>query len=399
MGMVDLERLSQHTHLPAPARRILGRPEKSVTQVLTLLTDDGLLETATHLVCHCTVRGPAKGGIRMAPHVTLEETANLAELMTWKTALVGIPFGGGKSAIALESARLGQFQRTAVVKEYVHLYGAELHGGSYVPAPDLGTNARDMAIIYGETHKLESVTGKPPSVGGLPGREEATGYGVALVADLAAREFLGRDLKGMRVAVQGFGNVGGWACRFLARAGARIVAVADAKGGVYDEAGLPIDQLVEHSAAHKTVAGLGQTSIDNPSLLSLDVDILIPAAIQEVLTESNAAGARASLVVEAANGPTTEAADEIIRDRGVPIVPDILANSGGVIASYLEWHKAKSGSITGRQETYDAVADRLTWAFERVTTVARDKSLPLRLAAEVVACDELVRALHDRAWI
>jgi len=398
-GVVNLGRLAQHTDIPIAARRILSRPEKTVTQVLTLLTDEGLLETPTYLVCHCTVRGPAKGGIRMARNVTIEETARLAELMTWKTSLVGIPFGGGKSAIALESASLRSFQRTAVIKEYVHLYGSELHSGSYVPAPDLGTNARDMAVIYGETHKLESVTGKPPSVGGLPGREEATGYGVALAADLAARQLMRRDIKGLRVAVQGFGNVGGWACRFLAQAGAKIVAVADVKGGVHDENGLPIDDLRRYAGNQQTVAGFGGTPIDNASLLALDVDILIPAAVEDVLTASNAGDVRASLIVEAANGPTTPPADQILADRHIPIVPDILANSGGVIASYVEWRNAKSGSITSRQETYDVIADRLTWACTQVTTIAREKSVPLRLAAEIVACDELVRSLHDRAWI
>jgi glutamate dehydrogenase (NAD(P)+) len=399
MSIIDFDRIGRHTDLPPSARHILGRPEKMLTQVLTLLTDDGLLETTTHLVCHCTVRGPAKGGIRMAPGVTLQETATLAELMTWKTALVGIPFGGGKSAIDMDSAKLGQFQRTAVIKEYVHLYGAELHAGSYIPAPDLGSNARDMAIIYGETHKLESVTGKPPSVGGLPGREEATGYGVAVVAGLAARDLLGLDLSGLRVAVQGFGNVGGWACRFLAQAGARIIAVTDAGGGVFNDAGLPVDQLSEHVAARKRLSSFGSTSINNESLLGLDVDILIPAAIQDVLDASNADKVKASLVIEAANAPTTPQADQMLADRGIPIVPDILANSGGVVASYVEWRNAKSGSITNRQDTYRTISDRLTWAFGQVAPLARERSIPLRLASELVACRELVQALHDRAWI
>ncbi len=400
MGVVDLEPLSRYTELPFAARRILSRPEKVLTQVLTLLTDgDELLECTCHLVCHCTVRGPAKGGIRMAKDVTLEHTVALAELMTWKTALVGIPFGGGKSSIGLDPSALAPFQKTTVVKEYVHLHDAELHSGSYIPAPDLGTNARDMAIIYGETHKLESVTGKPPSVGGLPGREEATGYGVALTARLAAQELLGRDVEGLRVAVQGFGNVGSWACRFLNEAGARVVAITDSCGGVYDDAGLPVGELVAYAAETRTVAEFAREQIDNASLLALDVDVLIPAAIQDVLTESNAADVRASLVVEAANGPTTAEADAILIDAGIPVVPDILANSGGVIASYVEWRNAKSGSITSRQETYETIAERLAPAFRQVTELSRDKGVPLRRAAEVVACDELVRALHDRAWI
>ncbi len=399
MGVVHLDALSRYVDIPPAAQRILSRPERSLTQVLTLLTDNGVIETTCHLVYHCTVRGPAKGGIRMAPDVCLDETAELAELMTWKTALVGIPFGGGKSSIALDPHDLSPFHRTAVIKEYVHLHRDELHSGSYIPAPDLGTSARDMAVIFGETHRLESVTGKPPSVGGLPGREEATGCGVAIVTRLAAREFLKQDIAGLTVAVQGFGNVGGWACRFLQQAGAKIVAVADARGGVFDEKGLTIDRLTEYAAAHKTVAGCGHTPIDNASLLGLGVDILIPAAVQHVLTEENASQVRARLVVEAANGPTTSGADSILDDRALRVVPDILANSGGVIASYVEWRNAKSGSITGKSETYATIEDRLTWAFGQVVSRAAEKRVPLRLAAQSAACEELVRAMKDRAWI
>ncbi len=400
MSVVDLERLTRHANLSARAEHILRRPEKVLTQVLSLLVEgEKMLETVCHLVCHCTVRGPAKGGIRMAENVTLEHTNALAELMTWKTALVGIPFGGGKSSVALDADALTRFRKTAVMKEYVHLHHAELHGGSYIPAPDLGTNARDMAIIYGETHRLESVTGKPPSVGGLPGRTEATGYGVAEVARLSAARMLGKEAKDLTVAVQGFGNVGSWACRFLQEAGARVVAASGATGGVYAQAGLDIDALTQYAGQSKTVAGFDAEPIDNEDLLTLDVDVLIPAAVEHVLTDANAADVRASLIVEAANGPTTPEADAILSDRGIPVVPDILANSGGVVASYVEWRNAKSGSITSKQETYAVVADRLHKAFEQVADLASEKAEPMRLAAEIVACEELVNALHDRAWI
>ncbi|MBN1346779.1 MAG: Glu/Leu/Phe/Val dehydrogenase [Phycisphaerae bacterium] len=400
MGAVNLERLARHTNLPDAARRILSRPEKVLSQVLTLLTNGNeMLETSCHLVCHCTVRGPAKGGIRMASNVTLEETAILAELMTWKTALVGIPFGGGKSSIGLDPATLEPFQKTAVIKEYVHLHGAELLSGSYVPAPDLGTTARDMAIIYGETHRLESVTGKPPSVGGLPGRAEATGHGVALTARLAARELLGRDVQDLTVAVQGFGNVGSWACRFLDEAGARIVAITDSCGGIRNDDRLPIADIVAYAGQTRTVTGFNGDQIDSASLLAMDVDLLIPAAVENVLTEANASDVRASFIVEAANGPTTPQADAVLADRGIPVVPDILANSGGVVASYVEWRNAKSGSITSKRDTYATIADRQELAFRHVMDLSREKSIPLRLAAEIVACDELVNALQDRAWI
>ncbi len=400
MGVVDLDRLAQHTELPTTAQHLLTRPEKILTQALTILTDgERMLETTCHLVYHCTVRGPAKGGIRMSPTVTLEETCALAELMTWKTALVGIPFGGGKSSVSLNAAELKPYQKTAIMKEYVHLHGAELHAGSYVPAPDLGTNPRDMAIIYGETHKLESVTGKPPSVGGLPGRLEATGYGVSLVARLAAQELIGKSTTGLRVAVQGFGNVGSWVCRFLHEAGAKVVAVSDASGGVARPEGLAVPDLARHVDETKGVRGFDGEQITNADLLAMDVDVLIPAAVEHVLTEANAGDVRAALIVEAANAPTTTGADAALNDRGIPVVPDILANSGGVVASYVEWRNAKSGSITNKQATYDTISDRLEWAFHNVAELAADQGEPLRLAAQIVACNELVQALHDRAWI
>lgn len=400
MPVVDLAHLKQYLDLPAEAERLLSKPEKEIHFSLNLLLHPhGLVEADAYVVYHNTARGPAKGGLRIWPTVTLEHTRDLAELMTWKTALVGIPFGGGKSGIALDPRFLPAANKTAMIKEYVHMISAELHSGAYVPAPDLGSTPSDMAVIYGETHHLESVTGKPPRVGGLPGRREATGYGVSHVTSLACEEILGEPIAGRRVAVQGFGNVGEWTCRFLQERGARVVAVSDLTGGLYRDDGLDLAQLAAHTQATGGVAGGEGEAISNEELLALEVDVLIPAAVENVLTEQNAARVRARLVVEAANGPTTPGGEAILQDRGTPVVPDILANSGGVVASYVEWRQAKSGAMTRASETYQTVAEQLEQAFRRVREVVARQQVTDRVAAQVVAGEELVATMRDRGWI
>jgi len=226
MPSIDFDALAQWVDLSENARQMLIRPEKQIVLNLSVrLANEDLLMTDCYVVLQNAARGPAKGGIRLAPNVTLAETRDLAERMVWKTALVGIPFGGGKSGIRLDPSALSFYARVAIFKEYVHVLQHELMTGAYVPAPDLGTGPSDMAVIYGETHLLESVTGKPPRVGGLPGRLEATGRGVSAAAQMALEAVLRQDITGSTVAVQGFGNVGGCAAQFLHQAGARVVAV------------------------------------------------------------------------------------------------------------------------------------------------------------------------------
>ena len=274
-------------------------------------------------------RGPAKGGLRIWPSVTLEHTRTLAELMTWKTALVGIPFGGGKSGIALDPRQFPRANKSALIREFVHIIREELYAGSYVPAPDLGSNPSDMAVIYGETHMPESVTGKPPRVGGLPGRREATGYGVAYVTALASDTILKRGVDGLRVGVQGFGNVGEWTCRFLDQRGAKIVGVSDSEGGVHRSDGLPIEELAAYTTRNGSVAGFaGGDRITNEELLAADVDVLIPAAIEDAITEHNASRVSAKLVVEAANGPTTPGGDRIWSSAAYPSCPTFSPTAG-----------------------------------------------------------------------
>jgi len=397
---LDFDTLREYTDIPPSAERLLSKTEKEISFDLNLVRDDGsLIEADCHLVYANTVRGPAKGGIRFSPAVTLEETRDLAERMVYKTALAGIPFGGGKSGIAMDPKSITRFEKMAVMKEFVHMIDLELKSGAYIPAPDLGTTPYDMAVVYGETHMPESVTGKPPSVGGLPGRREATGWGVCHTTCRAAQEYLGTSPEGLRVAIQGFGNVGSYTALFLAQRGAKVVALSDVSGGLVDDKGLDVPALVAHTQIGNMLDECTGDHITNDELLALDVDVLIPAAIENVLHKGNAAAVQARLLVEAANGPTTPEADAILRQRDLTVVPDILANSGGVVASYVEWRQAKSGSLTDASETYEVIRSRIDLAFDQMVAHVKNHAIPPRTACQLVAAEELVRSMHDRVWI
>lgn len=401
MSVVDLDRTSAILAMPPQARAILDSKEKQIVMNLRLkISADEVITADTFVVYHCTVRGPAKGGIRMWPDVTLEETGVLAELMTYKCALAGIPFGGGKSGIRLDPHKLSRFIKTAIIKEYVHIIREELDSGAYVPAPDMGTGPTEMAVIFGETHRPETVTGKPVGVGGLPGRKEATGRGVAHVTRLAVERLLQKHINRVTCAVQGFGNVGSHTASFLAQMGAKVVAVSDLTGGVHDPKGLDIEKLREYANRNGGgVAGFGKQPISNADLLAMPVDVVIPAAAGDAITKENAGSVQAKLVIEGANAPTDREGDCILRSKGARVVPDILANAGGVIASYVEWQQGKSGVITPISETYDTIEQRMTNAFDRVLGVQDEAKGDLRLAAQVVACEEVLIALRDRDWI
>jgi glutamate dehydrogenase/leucine dehydrogenase len=400
MPSVDFDEVTGLIALPDDARELLEKPERELRITMSLRLDEALMQTDVYVVYYNSARGPAKGGIRFWPTVTMEHTADLAEKMVWKTALVGVPFGGGKSGIKLEPGRFTRMQKTAILKEYVHVLRPDLMSGMYVPAPDMGTSAADMAIIFGETHRPESVTGKPPRVGGLPGRLEATGRGLAACVRAAEQKFLGRGLDGQTVAIQGFGNVGSWCAHFLHEFGADVVAVSDISGGVHAEGGLDLGKLVEWTSQGRLLKDYPEyDKITNEELLAMKVNILVPAATEDVLAGDNAEGVLAELIVEGANGPTTAEADAVLADRGIPVLPDILANSGGVIASYIEWRKAKSGSLTSREETFGIVDDLVLAAFERVTGFAESKGVTPRVAARALSVEEVVRTMADRGWV
>ena len=400
MSSVDFELLGRYTEIPSAAVRLLSRPEREISFNLNLrVASNELLLADCYVVFFNTTRGPAKGGIRMAADVTLEETRDLAERMVWKTALARIPFGGGKSGIAIDAAGLSRFEKTAVIKEYVHMISLELEHGMYVPAPDMGTNETDMAVIFGELHIPECVTGKPPRIGGLPGRLEATGRGVSHGVLLALRQVLKKKPAGATAAVQGFGNVGSYTARFLQEAGLKVVAVSDITGGRYDRDGLDVAALADYAARHGNLDGAPGNVISNAELLAAKVDVLCPCARENQLTRDNAREVRAGAIVEGANGPTTPEADAIFDERKIPIVPDILANAGGVIASYVEWRQGKSGAITEKSETFATVENRIAIAFADMLGLAEEKRCSLRTACQISAAAEMVASLRDRAWI
>lgn len=395
MSVVDFGLVSKYADISNMAVELLSKSDQEHYANLNLKWDGRLIQANAYVVFHCTVRGLAKGGIRMADDVSLDETRRLAELMTYKCALAKLPFGGGKSGICINPKDLCAEERRALISEYVHVFGAFLQTQAYVPAPDIGTGPSDMATIYGCTHVPESVTGKPPRIGGLPGREEATGYGVATVVKTAATGMLGKDLSGITVAVQGFGNVGKWTAKLLSDWGAKVVAVSDETGAVYMDSGLPMGDM----ACLKTLDGVNLPRIDREELLTLPVDVLVPAAIGGVLTGDVAANVKAKVIVEAANDPTTAEGDKVLFDRGISVFPDILANAGGVIASYIEWRQAKSGSLTDKTETYRAIEKQILRAYEPVVELAAKEKISHRLASHVLAVNEVVESMKDRGWV
>lgn len=395
MSVVNFGEVSKYLKMGSDAERVLRKPLHESYANLNINWDGKLICADTYVVLHSSARGPAKGGIRMSDKVTFDETRRLAELMTYKCALVRIPFGGGKSGICINPADLCPESRRALLSEYVQMFGSYLETGTYVPAPDMGTTPSDMATIYGCTRLLESVTGKPPRIGGLPGRKEATGYGVACTVKMAAEELLSKDVRDLTIAVQGFGNVGRWTAKFLYEWGAKVVAIGDVTDAVYDEVGLPVDDMMGVAR----ISDLNLSPISPDELLLLPVDIVIPAAIEGVITGDVAAGMRAKLVVEAANDPATPEGNQVLAERGIPIIPDILANSGGVIASYIEWRQAKSGSLTEKRETYQAILNQVSKAYTRVSSLVRSDRLSYRMAAQVIAVNEVVESMSDRGWI
>jgi len=398
---VDFEVVREYLTMSDEVADLLATPERQLILHLNVNLDRGKnVIVPAYVVYHNTARGPAKGGLRMHADTSLNRVTRLAELMSWKTALARLPFGGGKSGIAIDPHGLSMLVKRNLIQEFVHLIRPDLSAGAYIPAPDMGTGALEMAWIYGETHMPECVTGKPPRVGGLQGRLEATGRGVAAVTQHALRGLFNQDVVGCTVGVQGFGNVGSHVAKFLHAAGARVVAISHISGGLYNENGLDIPALIERAGSNATLDGAtGGDAISNDELLALSVDVLAPCAAGNVLNDTNAANVRARLIVEGANSPTTPEADRVFADGGPPVVPDILANAGGVIASYLEWSDAKSGRMSTAEETFAEIEANLTRSFDEVLDFSREHKTTLRAASHVVAVREVMNAMHDRGWI
>lgn len=358
----------------------LFEPEKTVEVTLPVEMDDGLVHTFRGFrVVHNTVRGPGKGGIRFHPSVDEDEVRALATWMTWKCAIADIPFGGAKGGVNCDATSLSKNEKRRITRRFIAALGDNIGPHTDIPAPDMYTDAQTMAWIYDTYHmmhpgdnSLPVVTGKPLDLGGIPGRSTATARGVFFTTEhfLTTGGLAGVDsLDGTRVAIQGFGNAGRHAARIFGDAGAVIVAVSDSRGGVHDPGGLDLDRV----GAHKTETGTVVGSLDNGKLtpgevLEVDCDILIPAAMENQITTSNAARIQAPLVVEAANGPTTPGADVILAERDIKVLPDILANGGGVVVSYMEWIQNLQNEQWEEPQVDEMLRKKMRKATEAVVT-------------------------------
>jgi glutamate dehydrogenase (NAD(P)+) len=381
----------------------LRYPERAVMVTVPIRREAGHVDVfPAYRVQHSSVLGPTKGGIRYDPHVTLGECTALAVWMTWKCALLRLPYGGAKGGVRCNPRELTARELERLTRRYTSELRGVIGPQEDIPAPDMATNEQTMAWIM-DTYSMqvgyavpEIVTGKPVSLGGSLFRHEATGAGVVMVVERACRR-LGWDLAEQRCVVQGFGNVGGIAAQELVSKGAAVLAVSDVSGGIYSPAGLDLDDVGTWLAAHRTLAGYPDVQhVSNSELLELPCDILVLAALEEQVTAENASRVDAKLVVEGANGPTTIEGDAILGERGILVLPDVLTNAGGVTVSYFEWVQDLGRLFWTRDEIRARLADKLADAFDRVWALAEEKGISLRQAALVAGINEVAAALKAR---
>ncbi len=382
---------------------VLLHCKRAVEVAVPVRMDDGSVDVYTgYRIVHNVARGPSKGGIRFHPAVTLDETKALAMWMTWKCALMGLPFGGAKGAVVVDPKALSLSELERMTRRYtteiINLIGPE----SDIPAPDVGTSSREMAWIF-DTYSMNKgysvlgvVTGKPLELGGSLGRRDATARGAAYCIREGLRK-RGETIEGCRVVVQGLGNVGRALALFLAEEGAEIIAVSDSQGGIVNPSGLDVRAVVEHKLEHGTLSGFADAdTLTNDELLVLDCDVLAPCALEQVITEDNADRIRASVICEGANGPTTLEADRILEERGVLVLPDVLANAGGVVVSYFEWVQGLQEYFWKESEVNAKLNDIVTRAFSETWRIHEDKGVAMREAAYACAVGRVAEATITR---
>jgi glutamate dehydrogenase (NAD(P)+) len=399
----EFDEAARKLHLDRGIWEILTHPKRQIIVSCPVQMDNGAIQVFTgYRVQYNITLGPAKGGIRYHPNVSLDEVTALAAWMTWKCAVAHIPFGGAKGGVICDPNRMSRREIEALTRRYVAEIIEAIGPEKDVPAPDVNTNEQVMAWVM-DTYSMHVghtetavVTGKPLEMGGSLGRREATGRGVMIVARESALH-VGFDIKGATVAIQGFGNVGSVSATLLAEAGARIVAVTDWKGGVYNPKGLDIGKLLVYNLEEKTVEGFpGGEPLTNEQLFALDVDILIPAALENQITIENAPKIRAKVIVEGANGPTTPEANNHLHERGIFVVPDILANSAGVTASYFEWVQDRYGYFWTEKEVNERLEAKMCEAFNAVTETSVGYSVDMRTAAYIVAINRVATVTRIR---
>jgi glutamate dehydrogenase (NAD(P)+) len=401
-AQLQFDEAARLLNLNAGLREAIRRARRSTIVSLPVMMDDGRLRIFTgYRVQHSITRGPSKGGLRYHPDVTLDEVGALAAWATWKCAVVDIPFGGSSGGVAVDPEKLSRGELERLTRRYAadlsDLFGPDTD----IPAPDVNTNEQIMAWIQ-DTYSMHArrtvmgvVTGKPVIAGGSRGHRESTGRGVLFCVREACKH-LGIPLAGARVAVQGFGNVGSIGAQLLAREGARIVAANDVKGGVHNPDGLDVERVIDHAQSTGSIAGFPGGRPLSESIIEYDCDILIPAALENVVTQANAARVQARIVAEGANGPTTHEADRILAERGIFVIPDILANSGGVTVSYFEWVQNNTGLYWSEQEVNQRLEQYMVKAFHDVLRISLEYGVNMRVAAFMLAIKRVVDVIQLR---
>jgi glutamate dehydrogenase (NAD(P)+) len=400
MALTQLNLASDKIGLDLNVRARLGRPDRAlIVSVPTRMDDDGVHVFTGYRVQHNDALGPFKGGIRYDSQVCLGEVSALAMWMTWKCSLVGLPFGGAKGGIACNPMAMSRKELQGMTRRYTAEILNFIGPQTDIPAPDMGTNEQVMAWIMDtySQHKGHAVpgivTGKPVDIGGTLGRREATGRGIGYIVEQAGNH-LGKDLSKSSALVQGFGNVGLVTARELGRLGVKVVGVSDRSGGIYNPKGLPIDRVVKHKQRNKKLAQFSDgEKINGKEFLELPCDILVPSATEMQITQENAGALKCRLIVEGANGPTTLEADKILAKKGILVIPDILANAGGVIVSYFEWVQGLQNFFWTEDEVNKKLKEMLSRTFHEVLNLSQKENVSLRLAALMIAVQRVARAM------
>ncbi|KAA0561195.1 MULTISPECIES: Glu/Leu/Phe/Val dehydrogenase [Bacillaceae] len=384
---------------------LLKEPIRMLTVRIPVRMDDGSIKVFTgYRAQHNDAVGPTKGGVRFHPEVDEEEVKALSMWMSLKCGIVDLPYGGGKGGIICDPRTMSFTELEKLSRGYVRAISQIVGPTKDIPAPDVYTNSQIMAWMMDEYSRLREndspgfITGKPIVLGGSQGREKATAQGVTICIDQAAKK-RGIDIKGARVVIQGFGNAGSFLAKFMHDAGAKVIAISDAHGALHDPAGLDIDYLLDRRDSFGTVTTLFENTISNKELLELECDILVPAAISNQITEENVYDIKASIVVEAANGPTTFEATRILSERGILLVPDVLASAGGVTVSYFEWVQNNQGYYWTEEEVNEKLHAKLVEAFNNVYETSQNRRVNMRLAAYMVGARKMAEASRFRGWV
>lgn len=406
VAQAQLDQVADFVDLNDDLRLFLRTPQRELIVHFPVEMDDGHMRIFTGFrVHHNMAKGPTKGGIRYHPDVTLDECRALAMWMTWKCALMNLPYGGAKGGVIVDPKALSTRELEKMTRRYATEITSFIGPEKDIPAPDIGTNAQVMAWIM-DTYSMHKgysipavITGKPIAVGGTVGREYATGLGVTYVTRALLKQRFGRTLEDAKVAIQGFGNVGSWTARTMHERGALVVAVSDQYGGIYNSRGLDLRHLSRHLEESGTVTGYrGADTLTNAELLELDVDVLVPAALEGQITKENADRIRASVIAEGANGPTSPEADRILNEKGITIIPDILCNAGGVVVSYFEWVQSLQSFFWDEGEVRSAMQKKLLDNLDAVMGVMIRRDCDLRTAAYTIAIERIVEAVQVRGF-